>query len=64
MLYLVCKIMIGYGYDTGIYANMDYIQNKFTLELVAAYPLCYSRYRKKIGWAGYKRKDEHPYMTI
>lgn len=56
--------MIGYGYDTGIYANMDYIQNKFTLELVAAYPLCYSRYRKKIGSTGYKRKDEHPYMTI
>lgn len=57
-----CKIMIGYGYDTGIYANMDYIQNKFTSKLVAAYPLWYSRYGKKIGSAGYKGKDGHPYI--
>ena len=57
-----CKIMIGYGYDTGIYANMDYIQNKFTSELVAAYPLWYARYGKKIGSAGYKGKDGHPYI--
>lgn len=57
-----CKIMIGYGYDTGIYANMDYIQNKFTSELVAAYPLWYSRYGKKIGSTGYKGKDGHPYI--
>ncbi len=57
-----CKIMIGYRYDTGIYANMDYIQNKFTSELVAAYPLWYSRYGKKIGLAGYKGKDGHPYI--
>lgn len=57
-----CKIMIGYGYDTGIYANMDYIQNKFTSELVATYPLWYARYGKKIGSAGYKGKDGHPYI--
>ena len=57
-----CKIMIGYGYDTGIYANMDYIENKFTSELVAAYPLWYARYGKKIGSAGYKGKDGHPYI--
>jgi len=57
-----CKIMIGYGYDIGIYANMDYIQNKFTSELVAAYPLWYARYEKKIGSAGYKGKDGHPYI--
>jgi Lyzozyme M1 (1,4-beta-N-acetylmuramidase) len=57
-----CKIMIGYRYDTGIYANMDYIQNKFTSELVAAYPLWYARYEKKIGSAGYKGKDGHPYI--
>ena len=57
-----CKIMIDYGYDTGIYANMDYVQNKFTSELVAAYPLWYARYGKKIGSAGYKGKDGHPYI--
>lgn len=57
-----CKIIIGYGYDTGIYANMDYIQNKFTSELVAAYPLWYARYGKKIGSTGYKGKDGYPYI--
>ena len=42
-----CKIMIDYGYDTGIYANMDYVQNKFTSELVAAYPLWYEGMGRK-----------------
>ena len=39
-----CKVLEGYGYETGIYANQDYIQSKFTAELISKYPLWYARY--------------------
>lgn len=59
---IFCKMMAGYGYEIGIYANKDYIQSKFTTELVAKYPLWYAHYNEEISAAAYKGKDGKPYM--
>lgn len=57
-----CQTMAGYGYEVGIYANKDYIQSKFTAELIAKYPLWYARYGKEMGTAANKGKGGKPYM--
>lgn len=57
-----CQIMASYGYEVGIYANQDYIQSKFTAELISKYPLWFARYNKEMGVAAYKGKDNKPYM--
>lgn len=57
-----CKTVESYGYEVGIYANPDYIQNKFTSELIAKYPLWYARYGKEMDTAAYKGKGGRPYM--
>lgn len=59
---MFCQTMAGYGYEIGIYANKDYIQSKFTTELIAKYPLWYARYGKEMGAAAYKGKGGKPYM--
>lgn len=59
---IFCRTMVGYGYEVGIYANKDYIQSKFTPELIAKYPLWYARYNKEMGAAAYKGKDGKPYI--
>lgn len=57
-----CQTMAGYGYEVGIYANQDYIQSKFTAELISKYPLWFARYNKEMGAAAYKGKYGRPYM--
>lgn len=59
---IFCQTMAGYGYEVGVYANQDYIQSKFTSELISKYPLWYARYNKEMGAAAYKGKDSKPYM--
>lgn len=59
---IFCQAMVSYGYEGGIYANKDYIQSKFTSELIAKYPLWYARYGKKMGAAAYKGKNGKPYI--
>ena len=62
MVNYFCQIMSKYGYETGIYANQDYIQNKFTPDLIKKYPLWYAKYSKSMGPAAYRGKDGHPYI--
>ena len=57
-----CQTMADYGCEAGIYANQDYIQSKFTSELVAKYPLWYARYGKEMGSEAYKGRDGKPYI--
>lgn len=57
-----CQTMTDYGYEVGVYANKDYIQSKFTAELIARYPLWYARYGKEMGAEAYKGKNGKPYM--
>lgn len=57
-----CRTMADYSYEVGIYANQDYIQSKFTPELIAKYPLWYARYGKEMGASAYKGKGGKPYI--
>lgn len=57
-----CQIMVTYGYEVGIYANKDYINNKFTEKLIAKYPLWYAQYNAQMDAAAYKGKNRKPYM--
>ncbi len=57
-----CQILSEYGYEIGIYANQDYIQNKFKAELISQYPLWYARYNKTMGTVAYKGKNRYPYI--
>lgn len=57
-----CQIMATYGHEVGIYANKDYINNKFTAELIAKYPLWYAQYNTQMDAAAYKGKNRKPYI--
>ena len=57
-----CQTMAGYGYEVGIYTNKDYIQSKFTTELISRYPLWYARYGNEMGAVAYTGKHGKPYM--
>lgn len=57
-----CQIMATYGHEVGIYANKDYINNKFTAELIAKYPLWYAQYNTQMDAAAYKGKNGKPYI--
>lgn len=59
---IFCQTMENYEYEVGVYANKDYIQSKFTTELIAKYPLWYARYGKEMGAAAYKGKGGKPYI--
>lgn len=42
-----CEAMKFYGYDCGVYANLDYLKNKFVETRLKNLPLWYARYTKK-----------------
>lgn len=50
------------GYQAGIYANQDYVKNKFDPALVRTYPLWFARYSSEMGIYAQKGKDGFPYI--
>lgn len=50
------------GYQTGIYANQDYVKNKFDPALVRSYPLWFAKYSSEMGIYAQKGKDGFPYI--